>query len=156
NSVAALHDWVQLNLKPQLARLPDVYQVAVQGSETRQITVEADPVRLAAAHLSLDDLVKTVRESNVVGAVGLLERDRRQFQLLASGQVKSVGALEKLAVPQRGGRPVLLGQVARAHLDIADRTMIVTGDNQNSIVVSLFMRYGGKITALSEHLSAAM
>ncbi len=153
---ADLHQWVQAELKPRLSRLPDVFLVTLQGAQTRAVIVEADPRSLAAARLSLDDLAGAIREGNRVEAVGVLEKDYRQFQILASNELRSLAEIEGLPVPTRSGESVHVRDLARVYAGLEDRTKVVTGNGQDSVVVSLFMRYGGKVTALSDNVAATV
>ncbi len=148
--------WAKNDLKPRLARLPDVFLVTVQGSDERQIIVEPDPRLLAAAHLTLDDLSRVIRESNQVEAVGIQERDYLQYQLLAARELRTLEDISALPVVTREGKTVHLSDVAKVYLGLADRTTVVTGNGQDSVVVSLFMRYGGKITDLSDRVDATL
>ncbi|MBI1784414.1 efflux RND transporter permease subunit, partial [Candidatus Sumerlaeota bacterium] len=153
---ADLQQWIIGDLKPRLSRLPDVFMVTVQGSQTRQITVEPDPLRLAAANLSLTQLAQAIKESNQVKAVGLLERDYKQFQVLASGELHGVDDLAAIPILSKSGKTLHLRDVARVYLGLSDRTVIVTGNGEDGVVVSLFMRYGGKITELSGRVAAEL
>ncbi len=153
---ADLLQWATLELKPRLSRIPDVFLVALQGAQSRAVIVEADPRRLAAAQLSIDEVADAIRDSNAVQAVGLLERDYKQYQILASNELRSLDQIERLPVPTRSGKAVHVGDLARVYAGFEDRTKVVTGNGQDSVVVSLFMRYGGKVTALSDHVKETL
>jgi len=153
---ADLLQWAQTDLKPRLSRLPDVFMVTVQGADIRQIIVEPDPLRLAAANLSLDDVTRAVKESNEIEAVGVLERDYRQYQILASHELRTIEDIASLPVATHGNKTVHLRDVAKVSVGEADRTSVVTGNGEDSVVVSLFMRYGGKITDLSDNVTATI
>ncbi len=147
---ADLDLWAKNDLKPRLSRLTDVYMVTVQGSQTSQIIVEPDPRRLAESKLSIVDLTNSIGEANVVGAVGVLERDHRQYQLLASSELKSIDDIKALPVVTRSGKSIHVRDVARVYRGLADRNSSVTGNLQEAVVVSLFMRFNGKVTSLSD------
>ncbi|CAN5244527.1 efflux RND transporter permease subunit [soil metagenome] len=153
---AALNDWAQVELKPRFTRLPDVFMVSVQGAQTRQVIVEVDPAKLSSASLSMDDVVNALRDANAVGAVGMLERDYRQFQLLVSGELKSLDEIGAVPVAMRGGAPILLSDVAKVSLGAADRTSVVTGNGDDAVVLSIFMRFGGKVTNLSDSVTRTL
>jgi CzcA family heavy metal efflux pump len=148
--------WVDNDLKPRLSRLPDVFMVTVQGSDIRQITVEPDPRKLAAADLSLSSLVRTIKEANEIGAVGLLERDFKRYQLIASLDLQGTEDIANLPVKVKQGETLRLRDVATVTTGLADRTSVVTGNGTDSVVVSLFMRYGGKLTDLSERVTKTL
>jgi CzcA family heavy metal efflux pump len=147
---ADLDLWAKNDLKPRLSRLTDVYMVTVQGSQTSQIIVEPDPRRLAESNLSIVDLTNSIGEANVVGAVGVLERDYRQYQLLASSELTSIDDINSLPVVTRSGKTIHVRDVAKVYRGLADRNSSVTGNLQEAVVVSLFMRFNGKVTSLSD------
>jgi CzcA family heavy metal efflux pump len=149
---ADLDQWVKNDLKPRLSRLQDVFLVTVQGAEIRQIVVEPNPLRLAETHVSLLDLIQILEESNEVIAVGRLEKDYKQFQLLASYELQSVDDIAALPIVTRSGKTIHLRDVADVSIGLADKTSVVTGNGKDAVVVSLFMRFEGKITDLSDHV----
>jgi CzcA family heavy metal efflux pump len=153
---ADLLNWARLAVKPRLARLPDVFQVSVQGADERQIQVLADPARLAAGGLTLDDLEKALEQANQVGAVGIIEKDYKQYQVLASSRLKSAGQIADLPLTTRQNQTIHLRDVAQVKPGLADRTSVVTGNGRDSVVVSIFMRYGGKVTELSDNVKATL
>jgi CzcA family heavy metal efflux pump len=149
---ADLDQWVKNDLKPRLSRLQDVFLVTVQGAEIRQIVVEPNPLRLAETHLSLLDLIKILEESNEVIAVGRLEKDYKQFQLLASNELQNIDDIAALPLDTRSGKTIHLRDVADVYIGLADKTAVVTGNGKDAVVVSLFMRFEGKITDLSDRV----
>ncbi|MEO8377119.1 MAG: efflux RND transporter permease subunit, partial [Candidatus Sumerlaeota bacterium] len=156
SSSAALNDWALLQLKPRFTRLKDVFLVSVQGAESRQITVEADPVRLSQSGVTLQELGDALKNANTVGAVGYAERDYRQFQILVTGELHDTRDIENVPVANRNGMVIQVKNVANVVNDVSDRTSIVTGSAGDSVVVSIFMRYGGKITELSDSVNQAI
>lgn len=153
---ADLDQWVKNDLKPRLSRLRDVFLVTVQAAEIRQIVVEPDPGRLAETHLTLPDLTRIIKESNQTGAVGRLEKDYKQFQLLAAHELRSIDDIAALPVAAKQGKTVYLRDIARVYPGLADRTAAVTGNGRDSVVVSLFMRFEGKVTDLSDRVTQAI
>jgi len=153
---ADLRAWAETEVKPRLGRLDDVFRVTVQGSEERALVIEMDPDRLASAHLSLPDAVAATRAAQVVEAVGILERDHRRLQLLASNEPRTPADLADLPVAVRGEATVRLGDVATVRRGTLDPTMIVTGDGRKAVVVSVFMRVEGDVVALSDHVRTTL
>jgi CzcA family heavy metal efflux pump len=147
---ADLKLWANKDLKPRLSRLAYVYMINVQGSEESQITVEPDPRRLAESNMNIVDLTNSIGEANVIGAVGLLEKDHKTYQLLASNELLSVENINSLPIITRSGKTIHVKDVAKVYRGLADQTTKVTGNLKDAVVVSLFMRFNGKITSLSD------
>ncbi|MFB3789442.1 MAG: efflux RND transporter permease subunit [bacterium] len=148
--------WAENDLKPRLSRLKDVFMVSVQGASQRQIIVEPDPRRLAETRVSLSDLVQIIQDSNDVSAVGLLERDYKQYQLLAAHELLTLDEIAALPVITRAGKTIHLFNVAKVYSGLADPVSIVTGEGKDAVVVSLFMRFNGKITDLSDRVNGVL
>lgn len=153
---ADLDLWAQNDLKPRLSRLPDVYMVTVQGSQKPQIIVEPDPRRLSESQLTLTDLTQIIQESNTVGAVGVLEKDYKQYQLLSSHELLSIDDIASIPIVTRSGKTIHIRDVAKVYRGLADRNSAVTGNLQEAVVVSLFMRFNGKVTDLSDRVENAI
>jgi Cu/Ag efflux pump CusA len=62
--------WV---VKPRLSGVPGVANVAIFGQQDRQIQVQVDPARLAAAHVSLQNVIDTAGNSQLVSPLTYLE-----------------------------------------------------------------------------------
>ncbi|MBI3722481.1 efflux RND transporter permease subunit [bacterium] len=146
---ADLNDWALLELKPRLARLRDVFLVTVQSADVHEIVIEASPAALAARGLNIADLVLAVDKSNKVGVVGRLDKDGKRYQVLVTGQLRSLEELESVAVPLSRGKVVSLSELATIKESVADKTSVITGDGCDAVVVNVFMRAGGRVTELS-------
>ncbi len=149
---ADLYDWVYLNLKPRLARVADVYRVSVQSAQQRQVVVRVDPQKLGARHLSIQDVLDAIRNANVVRAVGRLEKNYLQFQTLVTGEMHQASEVAAIPIPTDAGGITFVRDVADVKSGLCDRTMVISGNGKDATVVSIFMRYGGEITQLSESL----
>ncbi len=124
-------------LKPRLARVPGVARVVVQGGRIPDIAVDVRPDRLAAYHLSIMDVVQALRQSNIVTAVGRLDRRYQQYQVIVSGEAASADQPASVVVAERNGIPISLGQIAAVHPSLEDRTTIVTADGAESVLINI-------------------
>jgi CzcA family heavy metal efflux pump len=153
---ARLAEWAETELKPRLARLPDTFFVSVQSGDRREYVFEADPVRLAQAGVGVDDVRKAIEGANVVEEVGRSPHEGLEYQLLVDGQTTDPARLLDLAVAKEGVAPARLGDLGSLTETTADRTMIVTGGGKDGVVVSVFLRDGGKVTQLSEDVASVL
>src|ERR1700733_13970914 len=62
-SPVELRDVVQWTVKPQILAVPGVAQAQIFGGEVRERLIEVDPIKLAAAGLTLDDVVAAARRA---------------------------------------------------------------------------------------------
>lgn len=124
-------------LRPLLARVPGVARVVVQGGRVPEIAVTVDPQRLAAYRLSLPDVEQALTQTNVIRAVGRMDRQYQQYQVLVSGETTAPEQLGKIVVVQRGGVPIYLRQLADIQPSVQDRTTVVTADGAESVLINI-------------------
>ncbi len=153
---ARLAEWVDLDLKPRLSRLPDAFLVTVQTGDRREHTFEADPLALARAGVGILDVQDALSAWNDVTAVGRSMTEGLQYQLLVDGLARSPEHLLEIAIPREGEEPARLGDLGQWVESVAERTMIVTGDGRDGVVVSVFLRDGGRVTELSAGVAAIL
>jgi CzcA family heavy metal efflux pump len=153
---ARLSEWAETQLKPRLARLEDAFFVSVQSGDRREYVFEADPVRLAQAGVGVEAVKTAIEKANVVEAVGRAPSEGLEYQLLVDGMTTSSAQILDLAVPREGAPPARLAELGRVVETAADRTMVVTGGGEPGVVVSVFLRDGGRVTRLSEDVAAVV
>ncbi len=131
-------------LKYELQSLPGVAEVASVGGIVRQFQIEIDPNRLAAYHITTDQVAKAVRDSNSGSGGAVMEMGRSEFMLRERGYLKSLADLSKVpVVPGNNGIPILLGDIAHIGIGGESRRGVTDlngeGEATGGIVV---MRYG--------------
>jgi CzcA family heavy metal efflux pump len=151
---ARLTDWAELELRPRIARLPDCFFVTLQSADRREYVFEADPRLLAQSGVALPELEQAIAGSDVVQAVGRSASEGLQYQLLVDGRLRSSDELLALCVPRAGGTPLPLAALGRVLESTREETLLVTAGGQPGIVVSVFLRDGGRVTDLSAAVRA--
>ena len=131
-------------LKYELQSLPGVAEVASVGGIVRQFQIEIDPNRLAAYHITAEQVAKAVRDSNSAGGGAVMEMGRSEFMLREKGYLKSLADFGKIPVSLDSNRiPVLLRDVAHIGIGGEARRGVTDldgeGEAPGGIVV---MRYG--------------
>ncbi|MCE5393154.1 MAG: efflux RND transporter permease subunit, partial [Acidithiobacillus sp.] len=85
----ALRHYAEYDLRPLLLAVPGVAQVDIQGGEQAEYQVIVDPMRLQSYGLSLGDVESALANSNVITAVGQLERHYRLYQILSESPLNN-------------------------------------------------------------------
>ena len=124
-------------LRPRLARAAGVARTVVQGGRVPEIAVEIIPQQLVAYHLSLTDVEQAITQSNVVRAVGRLDRQFQTYSVVVSGEKTDPARLGDVVVMQHNGVPIFLRQVATIRPSAQDNTTIVTADGAESVLINI-------------------
>ncbi len=105
---------VASELAVELRRTPGVSRVRVLGGEPREVRVEPDPARMAAAGVTLDQLGQALAGAGISPPSGGAVRGGSWVTLRAESPFASAEEIRALAVAVRDGRPVRLSAVAAA------------------------------------------
>ena len=104
-----LQDWV---IRPQLRTTPGVTEVNTIGGYVRQYHVTPWPDRLAAAHLTMRDVIEALKANNANIGAGYVERYGEQLLVRSNGQVRGVEDLNSIVIANRNGVPTRIADVA--------------------------------------------
>ncbi len=104
---------VAQNLLVRLRGVPGVSFSEVVGGAPRAVNVWVSPARLAASGVSLQQLERVLRASNVAAPLGRLVDDDRVRPVRLDSLLGNAHAVGELMIGAPGGKPVYLKDVAR-------------------------------------------
>ena len=87
STLREMSDLADTQLAPRLSEVPGVGRVMVEGGVRPAIRIQADLARLAANHMSMDDLRLAIAGANVAGAKGSIDGARQSYTLDANDQL---------------------------------------------------------------------
>src|SRR5580693_1946746 len=111
-SAVELRDIVQWIVKPQILAVPGVAQAQIFGGAVRERQIEVDPIKLAAAGLTLDDVVATAKRATTLIGGGYLETPTQRIVIRAEAPGATLEAPGNAVVGIHGGLPVRLEDIA--------------------------------------------
>ena len=103
---------VEKKVKRRFENIPGVGKVDLVGSSKREVNVDIDQARLEALGMGVDEVIAGIRSENVNTPLGRLTRNGSEFPLRVSGKPVEVSRFPSMVIGQKGGRAVLLGEVA--------------------------------------------
>ncbi len=121
----AISDIAERVLKSRLVVLPGVASVEIDGQRRYAMRIWLDPARLAAHHLTVQDVEDALRTQNVASPSGRIESEQREFSILTRGGLSTPAQFNQLILAYRDGYPVRLEQVGRAELGAEDDRKLV-------------------------------
>ncbi len=111
--VRSFADWF---VRPRLLAIPGVSQVIPLGGEVRQYQVLVDPTRLSAYDVTLDEVLRAARGSNINASGGVFMDRGQEYLIRGTGRVQELDDIAQTAVAVREGIPVLIGDVAQTRI----------------------------------------
>ena len=146
----------------ELAAIPEAAQVQVLGGARRVLRVEPDPRRLRELELSLGEIRQALQSADTEAPAGSLVDRNRRVELSASTAVTSTEDLRRLVVARRGGRPILLDDVAQvADGPERDPAVVLTASREHpefeqAVSVDVAKRRGANATVLADQVKARL
>jgi HAE1 family hydrophobic/amphiphilic exporter-1 len=106
-----LYDYASTQIGQRVSMVPGVARVDVFGTKSA-IRVKADPEKLAARGLSLDDVAESIRGGTAQVGAGQLDSPAGTSVLRPLGQLDTAEGYRDLIVASKDGSPVRLAEVA--------------------------------------------
>ncbi len=127
-------------VRPLLRATPGVADVNAIGGYEKQIVVEPDPAKLAAAGVSFDQLVDVVRRSTENAGGGVVEIGGEAVVVRADTRARTAADIAALPLKLGGAvEPLLVGDVAEVALGSATRTGNATADGEDTVLGAVIM-----------------
>jgi CzcA family heavy metal efflux pump len=151
-----LRDLVQWVIKPQILAVPGVAQAQIFGGEARERQVMVDPVKLAAAGFTLDDVAAATRRATTLIGGGYIETPTQRIVLTTEAAGVTAEVLGQALLGKRGSTPVRLCDVAT----IRDAAQPRFGDaligTEPGILVETSTQFGANTLDVTRALEARL
>jgi len=142
SQLRSLQDWF---LKFELQTVPGVSEVATVGGMVKQYQITADPQRLRAYNLTLENLKRAIQAGNKETSGSVMEVAEAEYMIRAKGYLSNLQDIELIPVGVNAetGTPILLRDVASIQLGPQMRRGIVDLDGEGEVVGGIVvMRFG--------------
>ena len=150
--VRELTEFADKVLRRQLETVFGVGQVRLVGDLPRQINIVADVAALNGYGLTVAQLVDALRAQNIQIPGGRVEQPRQERTLRVYGRVQSPQEFAAIAISERGGYVVKVGDVARVEDGVADAESIAEVNGRPAVVLQIRKQSGSNTVAVAEAL----
>ncbi|MBN9080468.1 MAG: multidrug transporter subunit MdtC [Rhizobiales bacterium 62-17] len=141
----ALRDVQQMadtRLAQKISQLPGVGLVSLSGGQRPAVRVQADPRKLAAYGLNIDDLRTTLGNANVNQPKGNFDGPTRGYTVNANDQLQSADQYRPLIVAYKNGAAVRLSDVAVV-VDGTENNKLAAWMNETPAIIVNIQRQPG-------------
>jgi HAE1 family hydrophobic/amphiphilic exporter-1 len=111
-TMAALDEYAETLIGRRISMVSGVAQVQVYGAKKYAVRVQADPDRLAARQVGLEDIRTALGQQNVNLPAGSLYGVTKAYTVQSNSQLSSADQFRPMIISYRNGNPVRLGDVA--------------------------------------------
>ena len=147
-----VEDLSDTRLAQKISQLAGVGLVSISGGQRPAVRVKANPVKLAAYGLNIDDLRTTIANANVNTPKGNFDGPTRAYTISANDQLKSAVEYKDLLVAYKNGAPVKLNDVAEI-VDSSENTKLGAWMNlEPAVIINVQRQPGANVIAVVDSI----
>ena len=143
-----LHDYLQYQIRNQIANVPGATVPPPYGGKYRQIMVSVDPLKLQAHQLSPMDVVRATNESNLILPAGDLRLGPTDQNIYTNAQIPNAKALNEVPLKTEGQKSVFIADVGHAVDGSYTQYNVVRVNGQKSVYVPI-QKQGGDTNTIA-------
>ena len=151
--MSQLDEYAQQTLAQRISMVNGVAQVDVQGSQKFAVRIDADPRKLAAHQIGIDDLANAITNANVNIPTGTIYGDKT-FVVQANGQLMRAAAYGPSIIAYRNGRPVRLEEVAHVFDGVENDKTASWQNDERCIFLSVRKQPGTNVVEVVDGIKA--
>ncbi len=146
-------DWT---LRRRLLAVPGVAQVIPIGGEVKQYQVLADPARMLATGVTLEEVLRAAAGSNENASGGIYMDRGQEYVIRGIGRVQRAEDIARTVVAVRGGVPILLSQVADVVVGAAPKYGEGSVNAEPGVVLAVQKQPGANTLELTQRIEAEL
>jgi HAE1 family hydrophobic/amphiphilic exporter-1 len=140
----------------ELRSIPGVADVIVSGKQLRELTVELNPEALHAAGVSVAQVIQTLQAQNLAAPVGRLEGALDERSIRLQGRLAAPSDFAQLAVAERNGRLIRLGDVALVRDGAEEPRTLALYNDRIAVGIDIKKAKGYSTTEVSDAIKARL
>ena len=145
----SIQDWI---VSRQLSGIEGVVEINTMGGYLKQYEVAVDPGLLKSFGVSISDVFATLEASNENTGGAYIEKNPRTYYVRTSGIVSDLEDIRQLVVDVRGGRPILIQDVATVQFGRAPRYGALVRNGEEAVGGRVMMLKGANSAAVTERV----
>ncbi|UAK25925.1 efflux RND transporter permease subunit [Sphingomonas nostoxanthinifaciens] len=152
----ALKDFATYQITPLLSSITGLARVDVQGGDTAEVEVLADPGRLAAHGLAMADLATAIRNANVLSAVGQVQDRGRLSLVIADRSITKPADVADIVVKTAPEGIVRVRDVANVQAGVLPVWRRVVEDGKPAVLFNIYEQPDGNAVQIARTVAARL
>lgn len=153
---AQLQDFARLQITPLLSSITGLARVGVQGGDTAEVEVLADPQRLASYGLAMADLATAIRNGNVLSAVGQVQDRGRLSLVIADRSVASAAQVGDIVVKAAPAGVVRVRDVATVQTGAVPVWQRIVEDGKPAVLFNIYEQPDGNAVQIARQVQVKL
>ncbi|UFZ05802.1 efflux RND transporter permease subunit [Bradyrhizobium ontarionense] len=134
---SAMYDVADTVLAQRLFQVPGVGNVTVSGADQPAVRIALNPVSLANAGISTDDIRTAIINANPIGPVGIFEGGRQSETIAINRQMRTAAEFRDILIKSNNGSFVRLSDVADVEDSVRNVRSIAWFNKQPAVLIQI-------------------
>ncbi|WP_334184899.1 efflux RND transporter permease subunit [Novosphingobium sp.] len=152
----ALQDLARYQITPLLSSITGLARVGVQGGDTAEVQVLADPQRLADHNMAMTDLATAIRSGNVLSATGQVQDRGRLSLVIADRSVLTADQVGDIVVQSDPAGIVRVRDVATVQNGRVPQWQRIVEDGRPAVLFNIYEQPDGNAVQIAQEVQAKL
>jgi multidrug efflux pump subunit AcrB len=140
-------------MKPRLNRLEGVSTVIIQGGREPEFHIIPDPAKLLTAGVTVNDILDSVRKTNLVDSPGLLERNHQLYLGLVNGQLRTPQEIGHAVIKTTANAiPVRIADIGSVSPAVKPVYTVVTANGKPAVLININRQPDGNTVQVAQQV----
>lgn len=143
-------------LRRRLLAVPGVSQVTPMGGDVKQYQVNADPQKLAARGISLDQIRTALEKANANVSAGFIVQSSTEYLVTGVGRIRTLADVAQTVITVSNSVPILVGDVATVSFGAEQKRGEASASGKPAVLLGIQKQPGANTLALTKQLDAVL
>jgi hydrophobe/amphiphile efflux-1 (HAE1) family protein len=155
-SLSQLDEYAETTMARRISMVSGVARVRVFGAQKYAVRVQADPEKLAARQVDLEEVRNALASGSVNLPAGSLYGFNKAYTVDSTSQLTSASQFARLIVTYRNGSPVHLDELGNVLDSVSDNKTIFWINQDRSVVLAVQKQPGTNTVAVADAVKALL
>jgi multidrug efflux pump len=155
-SLAEVDDLADSILAQKISQVPGVGLVALNGGQKPAVRVQVDPVALAGASLTLEDVRAALVAANVNQPKGTLDGPRQSYTLAVDDQLTNAASFRPVVLAYQNGSAIRLREVADVIDGVENDELAGWANVERAIILNVQRQPGANVIQVADRVKALL
>jgi multidrug efflux pump len=149
-SLSQVDDYADTILAQKISQVSGVGLVSLNGGQKPAVRIQVDPVVLAGAGLSLEDVRTALVAANVNAPKGNLDGARQDYTLSTDDQLYKADAFRPLVIAYKNGAAIRLRDVADINDGVENSQLAGWAGQKRAVIVNVQRQPGANVIKVAD------
>lgn len=154
--LSQLDQYAEQTMARRISMVSGVSQVQVFGAQKYAVRVQADPAKLAAYQVDLEQIRGSLTSGSINLPAGSLYGYNKSYTVQSNSQLTSASQFAQLIVTYKNGAPLRLDQVAHVFDSVSNDKTRFWINNRRSVVLAIQKQPGSNTVQVADAVKALL